>query len=868
MDFGFSKKFNSLASSANDRVKKAAGVDLPRPPNANFPKTDASKDKTIKSLIYVDPFIAWEVLTPSDYLQKFLYEFVIWDEQKQSVIYRFSFPLNPQSISVSSPSAVAITPTMKGILEEHNGAPLRSISIVGTTGISQIDPTKGSSGTKSSDRAGISAAKALFGNTIRSAGRVVDAGTAAIKAGKSAIGGTSSDIAYFNFMTTQSSLWKQGQDLTDGPATETGYYTVHNLARFFDFYLAAKKTVEGKSYRLVFQMHKDKMYYDVALNGFSFNKPPGTLEYNYSISLTAWRRRDKSITQRKQSESAESKSKKLSVEQRILQGVASLKKGRAAIAAASQTLTAIKSDVSQVFSYVNEGILLLTDTANLVVSIVDLIGFGNPNSSIWALIESEVVKSLSLFSLKPSLGDVTDKLKSSMDENNDPSYLGLESNINDNAAQLANATNSSSQNASQETADSGISLRNPAVVSKAFSELSLDDLDSSVLNEIKETQLEQVKLLTADDFRAKRDFVSGLLTSFSESFSATANRETGIDIQDIEALYGMNEIVMGLDALIAVLDDANDVRENDYADFYRDFAISNGIDFQESQSKFYVPFPYGSSLESLAYEYLGDPDRWIEIAAINGLKAPYIDEEGFEIKLTNSAIGDSATVSNAKNLYIGQVVQVLSDTKKPVVRKIRSIDIYSSIEAILIFEKVEGSSLSGYKLSDNARIRTFLPNTVNSLKLIAIPSLEAPTITGRIRLGAQPEDLNALARTAKTDFLLNGNGDIVFTSGGDVKTSSGLTNLTQAAVIKLRTKIGSILQNPGFGAAVEPGTPTSEIDAQSVLESIENAFAQDSRFSGILSATVEKNGNQIVIKVLLGVSGTDSLLPLETSIPL
>lgn len=76
------------------------------------------------------------------------------------------------------------------------------------------------------------------------------------------------------------------------------------------------------------------------------------------------------------------------------------------------------------------------------------------------------------------------------------------------------------------------------------------------------------------------------------------------------------------------------------------------------------------------------------------------------------------------------------------------------------------------------------------------------------------------------------------------------------------------MQHPEFGAAIDPGTPTSEIDLKAVYEFIQSSFAEDERFSGILSSQIEKVGNSVTIKLLLGIAGSDSLLPLETSIPL
>jgi hypothetical protein len=821
-----------------------------------------------KSLTSIDPFLAWEAIKPEEYLQKYLYNFVIYDLVTNKTITSFTFPLNPQNITINVPAAVSTTVTMRGVLEEHNGAPLRSIVISGTTGISPKSALD--RGKTPPDNSPLGIGKQIlnkvFGDTIKRANKAINSVNEAISAAGSAISGKSPDQKFYNRIT-----WKNNDEDDSWKKKVTGFdlgYTqLHDLARFFDFYLAVKKTAGGKNYRLVFEMHKDKMYYDVTLNNFGFVKAPGTLEYSYSITLTAWKRRKVPVSTRTARKFDLAEQTELDFGQRLDQAGKALKKGRKAVAEASEAISSIKSDISSVFSTVNEALMLINDASGTAVQAAELIGIPPTENSIWASIGRDITSLGVTASRNPAIPWTISVLEEitkifSFEIGSEATKDSINEEVSGYEEQWVNPNLPDEENRALPD------LPNAAAVLSVFEKINISDLNDPEINSILDAQLEKVRELTPDDFRQKRDYILDFAEDVSKYFQDSANSETGIDTSNLNILYGLNEIAMGMDMLISALESTNDVRDDDYNAFYRDFAISNGLNFQNSQSKFYVPFPYGSSLESLAYEYLGDPDRWIEIAALNGLKSPYIDEEGFEVGLTSSAIGDSVTVSDTKNFYIGQIVKIFSDTKKAVVRKIRSIDTYSAVESIIIFEKVDGETLSGYKLSDNAKIKTYLPNTVNSLKLIAIPSQQPVTITGRMKIGAQIEELDTLAKVAKTDFLLNSNGDIAFTSGGDVLTASGLTNITQAAMIKLRTKVGYLLQHPGFGAGVDPGSPTSEIDATQVLESIRNSFDQDSRFSSILATSIEKNGPALNIKILVGVAETQSLLPLETEIPL
>ena len=47
----------------------------------------------------------------------------------------FTLPIPPHALTISTPFAINTSVTMGGILEEHNGAPIRNISLAGTTGV-------------------------------------------------------------------------------------------------------------------------------------------------------------------------------------------------------------------------------------------------------------------------------------------------------------------------------------------------------------------------------------------------------------------------------------------------------------------------------------------------------------------------------------------------------------------------------------------------------------------------------------------------------------------------------------------------------------------------------------------------------------
>lgn len=857
----FADKRGKLSGSVTDDILPVGSQFFGE--KASDYKLDKFQGVDGRTLYLKDTFFRFPSLSAKDHNLNYGYEFVIHDKASGQIVNRLRLPLNPQNITVNVPSAVTTETTMKGIVETHNGAPLRQISLSGTSGIIPAPILSASSKADSSELQ--KTIEYAFKNTISAVNRSISAVNRTAEAFSAGNKKIDSPLNFSNF------------ELADNN-TITGYRFIHELTRFLDFYLAAKKLKENKSWRLYFYMYKDQMYYACTLNGYSIQKPPGSVEYNYNINLTAWRREEQpvsGVSRTKKSSLTVSKDS-LSQLNRAINGI---REARRALATFHGVMAGIRNDISESFIQpVGEATLLMADAVNLTTSVYDFAFNGDLSRSLEASWRKHVTENAD--ALRVAMENAGDRFKQA---------IGINKEAKTTSGLISYAVTGENKGVADlnQVEDSADPVKNlfenapdyPAV----FEAVSLDELSLSKEVQTKiDDELNRVRSLTADDIREKRDKVADFAASVSEAFgggSVTYNRINGLGtpkktytkltVENIEILRNFNEIVMQMDSLIRVLESNTDQLTEDYYTFYSDYAISNGIPFDSSNaSKFFVPFPYGASLEMLAAQYLGDADRWIEIAALNALKAPYIDEEGYEIPVTASSGGNTLTVGEAPNLYIGQVVLIKSDTEKQIKKKIRSIDTVSSIETIVTFEESGSGSLSIYKPRDNAKIIAFMPNTVNSNMLIAIPTAAPATVKSLIKTTPGVEDLNGMAQIAMQDILLDLDGDIIFTGGGDLKTAEGVTNLIQAAMLKIKTKAGALLQHPDYGNSVEPGTPTSEIDADQILESLKTAFAEDSRFSGILAAEIEKVGVTMNIKILVGLSNTDVTLPLSAQIPL
>lgn len=262
-----------------------------------------------------------------------------------------------------------------------------------------------------------------------------------------------------------------------------------------------------------------------------------------------------------------------------------------------------------------------------------------------------------------------------------------------------------------------------------------------------------------------------------------------------------------------------------------------------------VKINYGESLESLATRYLGDPNKWIDISIANGLKPPYIDEVGIRVPLLSNGSGNQINLAgtdvngnlNIDKLYINQPVFLQSSTQVVVDQRtiisLRQVPVSGEI----ILELDGDRNMDLYKTAENAYIRVFAPNTINSAFYVLIPSNEP-----------LPDDRNDevpwfLAKAAddekrtKVDLALDDSGDLTFTTNGDVKLSYGIDNAIQAIKLKIVTELGSLRYHPTFGLVNVIGTRNSNIDdvRELLTQSILSQVQSDSRFDRVEDLAVD-----------------------------
>jgi hypothetical protein len=255
----------------------------------------------------------------------------------------------------------------------------------------------------------------------------------------------------------------------------------------------------------------------------------------------------------------------------------------------------------------------------------------------------------------------------------------------------------------------------------------------------------------------------------------------------------------------------------------------SNIEFSIPNSKIQVPVPSGLSIEQIAQRYLGDSQRWLEIATLNFLQEPYIDNDGFQYPLLSNADGRNIVVGYNTDIFVGQTIYLYSSTQSPTARTILDIVTLSQTSFLL---------------------------TLDGL----------PNLDGGISIPASVSNVN-LVGLSKVDWLLNQYGDIVIDNQGDFQLAAGITNLVQALSIKFNTRAGTSLLNPTFGLSLAPGAMISDTSATTIYNQISNLITSDPRFTGLTGFQVNLSPPSAIINLSVQLAGIQGVFPISFQLP-
>lgn len=206
-------------------------------------------------------------------------------------------PIAPSNLTINTPFATNIIPTLYGTVEEHSDVRYFDIQIRGTTGMGPtfVEPGAGQD-------------SSILYSRLKKEGRSTTPVASSITAG----GFFAKTLGIANQIKNKAS------DLLDGSVKpkagivpeNSGYMAFHNLYRFLLQYKkdasgTSEVTVSRQSHPLTFFNYKDNNQYDVVVRSFTLERSADNpMLYNYSIQLRGYNLRaitspiDDSLTQR------------------------------------------------------------------------------------------------------------------------------------------------------------------------------------------------------------------------------------------------------------------------------------------------------------------------------------------------------------------------------------------------------------------------------------------------------------------------------------------------------------------------------------------------------------------------------------------
>lgn len=765
---------------------------------------------------------------------------------KKNPKWVFTLPITPEAIKVTTPFAISTEVTQDGIIEQHNGAPLKMIQLQGSLGVLPLrggaEPLKA-----------FNPAEAIFAGTLQTATAVGNA----VQSALSNIPGQSNiraNIVKKEELSNNSNIVKT-----------SGYYQYLLLRNFLENYAEFKKTQEGKTARLVFAIWKEDSVYLVTPKALEkIRQVPDVYEYKYQLSLEAFKRISLQRSEFNNGDflpivrdpNAFSKLLKAIEDSRLV-----LQKSKETLYAVVADIgNAIYEPLRQITSFAKDFLGVALTTQDLPVNVIK-----QAKSAIIELISTQNTFSTidqGIIAKHQELAQQVRELQAL------GAALGKSQTLSgDLQASLTSALNSDAVNSIFE---------HPENYPELFSALKVGDLhlSPSLVKSIVDDQ-EKIRTLSRLDFEQMRDQFQKTAVDFANAIGAgnpvydKFHGRVSIKVDripkpsDFDVVFALNNIVLELNRL-AASGEINRFRVKPI-EYVAGLAELSGIDFQVPVSKRTVPFPFGMTLENLAYQYLGDPDRWMEIVTLNGLQEPYIDEVGFNLPLLANADRNEILVSSATNLYLNQGITLRSSVVLPEKRYITGIKTVTKGQVIVTLDGT--SDLNKYKLADSAYLHAYLPNTINSQMLVYIPSQEQTNFPDyQTKPLPSIKHFEDLLMVGGVDLLLTSDNDLALTPDGDLKLSVGLHNLIQRARVALSIPRGKLPRHPTYGFGIEPGTNTADLDIKDIYKAVVTTFENDPDFVGVKSVAINKNGPTVQLGINLEAAYLQQNIPITLNL--
>jgi len=756
--------------------------------------------------------------------------------------------LNPQSVSIQIPFASSVIATNRGVLEENNGVVFRNISISGTTGINPKRTTRGE--------------PVQLQGVARTAQQIFPAATSAvsalIKASNRVVGTKTPEVKEPEF-------------------EQTGYVQFWRLHNFFIEYAEHKRS--HKDSRLVFSCPKDNVAYVCTPVSFDIRRDASApMLYRYSIVLKAWDLEDRASANEGLLQGEIPDRFDLLSVKRVLDKI---RQARKAVQAASNVIRGVQSDIFDALNIVNQGVLALKDVAGVGAQLIDFLPTIKSNANLlivtnknqWVQVFQEYDSAFRRYGV--SSPDLTAFEKVAV-----PIAAGaVAGSVALNAALAGKMGGKpTGESGNTEGTNPGALLAVNAVLGSAdlTNEISLTDLGKlpkSVGAQIQ-SEKEKARATTSGDIRSlvgklgetgdNLAYASGMMDpGYAKTYGlpvpATAPRVATED--DVILAANLDQTREGFLTTLATGNIFAELPDDPFTTADDVLAADDAV--ITPTSAFAITVDRGATLEQLAALHLDDAARAREIAILNSLRSPYIDEDGFNLSIAQAS-GRSFLVRDRSQLALNQVLRVSGNGIPSSRRQVLNIeDVGNSTFRVTVNGK---PNLDIYGPLSNPYINARLPGTVGSGDTLLIPSADSPDEVSAGRSTPLSDRLTFAEKVFLVDIGLTPDGDLNIGASGDVSRSFGYQNAVQAIRLIIETEQGELEWHPehGFDAAI--GQRMSSDLLTLIRERVRSAIVADPRFIDA-DVLVSRSGSAYTVRVeAFGKRGTGRIA-VEFKIP-
>lgn len=770
----------------------------------------------------------------------------------------------PQNLAISTHFATNVTATNDGILEEHNGVVFRTITIAGTTG---LWPNRPSQPTK----AGQGVATKLITNIFPGA--------------VTAIQGLANNVRNTVASVTGTNTNQKGVPRDDAgnilDITNTGYYRFWSLHNFFVGYAEMKKTSAGQGIVLVFSSPKDNVGYVCTPVSFDLRRDSSNpLLYRYNIVLKAWNL----VATDQTSEINVLANLPTPDNVNAIKSITNtLMDARTVINSARNVLAGVNSDFVSIMNVYTQGVMVLKEAAGFAEDLNDfpsviknnaaILLTGANNSFVAALQSANSTDPQNATTAIPFTS--TDEQESQFPSGSTSATIAANSTTGATGAASKTTPGGEDKTMGNARLNLATGALSAALDSPSFTATPLSSLDippsvqaqmDTVRTQARQTTSGQIRDLTADIKSISDNLAqsAGMMDPvYAQTYGLPAPVASGKVPTEDDIL---NEVALedAQYAFIQTLATGEIFRERDSDPFV---SANNNLQasdqMQSPGSQIPVPFPRGSTLENLALRYLGDASRAREIAILNNLRAPFIDEIGFSQTIA-TAEGRTFVVTDDSNLSISQAITIQGTGVAPTRRTILNIEAIGGGQYRVTVDGPD--NLSIYLPSTNPTLTSRLPGTVGPGDIILIPDPAVPVNTVPTRPSPLFNRLSAAEKVFKIDLALDASGhDIDVGASGDIKRSYGYNNAVQAIQLGLETEKGELEDHPDYGLAVPVGQRNSDLNIADLNRLVKERITADPRFaSAVTNASVD--GSVVSVNIIAqGARGTGAI-PVEFQI--